>query len=64
MKNLIFKLNCKVEKGKRNDEMTRESKSKAYFSKIAKRRIFLCFAGSSVINVTVVVYCSDLFRTK
>ena len=28
---LIFKLNRKVEKGERNDKMTRKSKSKAFF---------------------------------
>ena len=38
---MIFKLKRKVEKGERNDEMTRQSKSKAYFginlnSKISK----------------------------
>ena len=31
VKDLIFKLNRKVEKGERNDEMTRKSKSKAIF---------------------------------
>ena len=30
-KNLIFKLNRKVRKGERNDEMTRNSKSKAFY---------------------------------
>ena len=32
-KDLIFKLNRKVEKGERNDKMTRESKSKAFLLK-------------------------------
>ena len=37
IKDLIFKLNRKVEKGERNDEMTRESKSKAILIiKVAK----------------------------
>ena len=27
---MIFKLNCKVRKGERNDKMTRKAKSKAY----------------------------------
>ena len=30
-KALIFKLNCKVGKGERNDKMTRKSKSKAHY---------------------------------
>ena len=30
VKNLIFKQNCKVEKGERNDKMTRKLKSKAF----------------------------------
>ena len=37
IKDLIFKLNRKVEKGERNDKMTRESKSKAILIiKVAK----------------------------
>ena len=31
VKDQIFKLKRKVEKGERNDKMTRKSKSKAYF---------------------------------
>ena len=32
VKDLLFKLNRKVEKGERNDKMTRRSKSKAFTS--------------------------------
>ena len=34
IKDLIFKLDCKVRKGKRNDKMTRKAKYKAYLQKI------------------------------
>ena len=34
MKDLIFKLNRKVEKGERNDKMTRRTKSKAFLVRI------------------------------
>ena len=41
---MIFKLNRKVEKGERNDKVTRKSKSKAFLKSIslnAQHRIYL-----------------------
>ena len=45
VKDLIFKLNCKVEKGERNDKMTRKSKSKAK-SRYASHPFFISDAIS------------------
>ena len=47
VKDLIFKLNRKVEKGERHDKMTRRSKSKALLSKsFHNYKTFLAFIGS------------------
>ena len=41
VKDLIFKLDRKVEKGERNDEMTRKSKSKAFSFTISMLKMYM-----------------------
>ena len=38
---MIFELKRKIEKGERNDEMTRKSKSRAKFHKLPTNKILL-----------------------
>ena len=49
-KDLIFKLNRKVEKGDRNDEMARRSNSKALLSIHIRMSFALIIHGSSIFS--------------
>ena len=63
VKDLIFKLNRKVEKGERNDEMTRTSKPKAFLKMLLD--LFLCVVyWIFAILDTVVTNGFDQFTNK
>ena len=43
---MIFKLKRKIEKGERNDKLTRRSKSKAYFAQYVKVQLHVVILGT------------------